>query len=265
MRICYLCGRDRPPSPTWQGWPTYRCPPSPACSRAQPRFGNPHAIKSWRRSRSSEYRPNGAARALVQGQQPIVGVITRDTSAFGYARMLMSIEDRARRAGYVVAIAVLEPGDAERTSTALDVLLAQPIVGVIVLDYNSYDADRLRDRLGPIPIATVMHGSDFEMQIRMYSLMTGGPHARSPTTCCRSGTPQFIMSRLPARTAGRTRVSWAGERLSKKPARRTSAATRRLVHRIRSGGRHGPRPGTVGHRSFLQQRRTGLRRHAEPS
>ena len=111
------------------------------------------------------YRPNGAARALVQGQQPIVGVITRDTSAFGYGRMLMSIEDRARRAGYVVAIAVLEPGDAERTSTALDVLLAQPIVGVIVLDYNSYDADRLRARLGPIPIATVMHGSDFEMQI----------------------------------------------------------------------------------------------------
>ncbi len=29
------------------------------------------------------YRLNGAARALVQGQQPIVGVITRDTSAFG--------------------------------------------------------------------------------------------------------------------------------------------------------------------------------------
>jgi DNA-binding LacI/PurR family transcriptional regulator len=111
------------------------------------------------------YRPNGAARALVQGQQPIVGVITRDTSAFGYARMLMSIEERARRAGYVVAIAVLEPGDTEKTSTALDVLLAQPIVGVIVLDYNSYDADRLRGRLGPIPIATVMHGSDFEMVV----------------------------------------------------------------------------------------------------
>jgi DNA-binding LacI/PurR family transcriptional regulator len=111
------------------------------------------------------YRPNGAARALVQGQQPIVGVITRDTSSYGYARMLMSIEDRARRAGYVVAIAVLEPGDTERTSTALDVLLAQPIVGVIVLDYNSYDADRLRRRLGPIPIATVMHGSDFEMEV----------------------------------------------------------------------------------------------------
>jgi DNA-binding LacI/PurR family transcriptional regulator len=111
------------------------------------------------------YRPNGAARALVRGQQPIVGVITRDTSSYGDARMLMSIEDRARRAGYVVAIAVLEPGDTERTSTALDVLLAQPIVGVIVLDYNSYDEDRLRGRLGPIPIATVMHGSDFEMEV----------------------------------------------------------------------------------------------------
>lgn len=41
------------------------------------------------------FRPNGAARALVQGQQSIIGVITPDTSAYGYSRMLLSIEKRA--------------------------------------------------------------------------------------------------------------------------------------------------------------------------
>lgn len=106
------------------------------------------------------YRPNGAARALVQGQQPIVGVITPDTSAYGYSRMLLNIEERARRAGYLVAIAVLDPADVNGATAAIDVLLGQPIVGVIVLDYNSYDAPRLKASLGAVPIATVRHGDD---------------------------------------------------------------------------------------------------------
>jgi DNA-binding LacI/PurR family transcriptional regulator len=112
------------------------------------------------------YRPNGAARALVQGQQPIVGVITRDTSGHAHARMLVSIESRARRARYVVAIALLDPADVNSTSAALDVLLSQPIVGVIVLDYDTYDSKRLRASLGSIPIATVTHGGDVETDVQ---------------------------------------------------------------------------------------------------
>ncbi|WP_063733126.1 LacI family DNA-binding transcriptional regulator [Streptomyces sp. RTd22] len=108
------------------------------------------------------YRPNGAARALVQGQQPIVGVVTHDTLAHGLARMIVGIEDQARRNGHVVAIAVLDPADPESTDTALDVLLAQPIVGVIVLDHHMYDAERLRARLGAVPVATVTSSDDVE-------------------------------------------------------------------------------------------------------
>lgn len=111
------------------------------------------------------YRPNGAARALVRGQQPIVGVITRDTTAYGYSRMLFNIERRARQAGYLVAIAVLDPVDLQSTAAALEVLLAQPIVGAVVLDYNSYDAARLRASLGRVPIATVMHGDQADDEI----------------------------------------------------------------------------------------------------
>lgn len=106
------------------------------------------------------YRPNGAARALVQGQQPIVGVIAQDTTVYGRARMLDAIEDRAHEAGFVVAVAPLEPGDTTSLSRALEVLLAQPIVGVVVLDYNAYDARRLHARLGNIPVATVTNGAD---------------------------------------------------------------------------------------------------------
>ncbi|WP_422933298.1 LacI family DNA-binding transcriptional regulator [Sinomonas sp. P47F7] len=111
------------------------------------------------------YRPNGAARALVQGRQPIVGIITRDPSAYGRARMVLNIEERARQSGFVVAIAVLDPTDTASTDSALDVLLAQPIAGVIVLDYNLYDSKKLHARLGAVPVATVTNGGDIGIDV----------------------------------------------------------------------------------------------------
>lgn len=111
------------------------------------------------------YRPNGAARALVQGQQPIVGVITRDTTRHGYARMLLSIEARAKLHGYLVAITVVDPEEFDAAGGALDVLLGQPIVGVIVLDYHTYDPAKLQRRLGTIPIATVIHGGESSVDV----------------------------------------------------------------------------------------------------
>lgn len=110
------------------------------------------------------YRPNGAARALVQGRQPIVGVITRDTALHGYTRMLANIESRARQAGYLVAIVALDPADLQNATSALDLLLGQPIVGVVVLDYTTYDA-RLKDSLGTLPISTVIHGDQTDIDV----------------------------------------------------------------------------------------------------
>jgi len=112
-----------------------------------------------------QYRPNGAARALVKGHQPIVGVIAPDTSAYGRTRMMTSIEERARVAGHVVAVAILDPLDSEGVSAAVEVLLAQPIVGVIVLDYNSYNTEQLHSQLGSIPIATVTNGVDHDADV----------------------------------------------------------------------------------------------------
>lgn len=101
------------------------------------------------------YRPNGAARALVQGRQPIVGVITEDVTSYGATRMIRSIEEEARRAGYVVAIAVMGPLDQNATGNALEVLLNQPIVGVVVLDFHRYNQEALLERLAGVSITTV--------------------------------------------------------------------------------------------------------------
>lgn len=106
------------------------------------------------------YRPNGAARALVQGRQPIVGVITEDVTSYGATRMIRSIEEEARRAGYVVAIAVMDPRDLSETASALEVLLGQPIVGVVVLDFHRYDQAALLERLAGVSITTVTSDDD---------------------------------------------------------------------------------------------------------
>ena len=101
------------------------------------------------------YRPNGAARALVQGRQPIVGVLTEDVTSFGATRMIRSIEEQARRAGYVVAVAVMDPSELDETGSALEVLLGQPIVGVVVLDFHRYNQESLLERLAGVSITTV--------------------------------------------------------------------------------------------------------------
>ncbi|MDT0144835.1 LacI family DNA-binding transcriptional regulator [Microbacterium sp. PRC9] len=111
------------------------------------------------------YRPNGAARALVKGSQPIIGVIAPDTTAYGRTSMMTSIEERARATGNLVAVTILDPQDSEGVSAAVEVLLAQPIVGVIVLDYNSYNTTRLHAQLGAIPIATVTNGVDSDADV----------------------------------------------------------------------------------------------------
>lgn len=108
------------------------------------------------------YRPNGAARALVQGSQPIVGIIAEDVTAYGPARMIRAVEREARRAGYVVAVAVLDPKDLDATSSSLELLLAQPIGGIVVLDFHRYDQRKLAARLGNLPTASVTERDDRE-------------------------------------------------------------------------------------------------------
>lgn len=105
------------------------------------------------------YRPNGAARALVQGRQPIIGVIAPDVS-YGSTEMIRAIEREARLAGYVVTVTVVDPDDLARIDSSLDVLLAQPIAGVVVLDFDRYDLKMLTEQFSGAPMATISSAQD---------------------------------------------------------------------------------------------------------
>lgn len=82
------------------------------------------------------YHPNGAARALVQGRQPIVAVLASNTTVYGYSLTIQGIEEAARRAGFIVVITVIESDPDSAIASAVNLVLSQPVAGVIVLDFD---------------------------------------------------------------------------------------------------------------------------------
>ncbi|WP_433515151.1 LacI family DNA-binding transcriptional regulator [Nonomuraea sp. CA-143628] len=82
------------------------------------------------------YRPNGAARSMRSGRRTLVSVFAGATANYGYARTLQGIETAARKAGMSVTITVVESGEDDDVKRAIDLALAQPTAGAIVLEFD---------------------------------------------------------------------------------------------------------------------------------
>lgn len=83
------------------------------------------------------YRPSSAARALVHGRSEMIAIVAGDTSKYGYATTIRGIELAARASGYVVLIVVLEGTEEEVVQPAIDLLLSQPLAGIVVLQFDT--------------------------------------------------------------------------------------------------------------------------------
>ncbi|GAB4004888.1 hypothetical protein GCM10029992_51170 [Glycomyces albus] len=82
------------------------------------------------------YRPNGAARSLRSSQRTLVSILAGATSNYGYAHTLEGIETAARHAGMSVSITVMESAGEAHVQRAIDLALAQPTAGVIILEFD---------------------------------------------------------------------------------------------------------------------------------
>ena len=82
------------------------------------------------------YRPNGAARALIRGHQSVIAVLAGATARYGYALTIKGIEEAARLAGFMVMITVIESEEPEVVEGAIDLALANPVAGVVVLEFD---------------------------------------------------------------------------------------------------------------------------------
>lgn len=106
------------------------------------------------------YRPNEAARALVRGRQSMIGVITSDTTRFGYASTIQGVEEEARAAGLLVAITVMDTALDASVKAAVDLMLGQPVAGVVILDFDIHGARALDMVAQSVPVAAVTSTAD---------------------------------------------------------------------------------------------------------
>jgi DNA-binding LacI/PurR family transcriptional regulator len=79
------------------------------------------------------YRRNLTARALATRQTDTIGVVAFDTSLYGPASTLFSIEEAARARGYHVSVVGVPDPDEDAFADAVDRLLEQSVTGVVVL------------------------------------------------------------------------------------------------------------------------------------
>lgn len=89
------------------------------------------------------YRPDPVGRALVSGQRSGVAVLARNTTRYGYAQTLQGIEEAARSASLMVMITVVEGEDDDEIRDAIDMVLSQPLAGVIVIEFDQIGARTL--------------------------------------------------------------------------------------------------------------------------
>ena len=105
------------------------------------------------------FRPNGAARALSMGSQPMLVVFAGNTTRFGYASTIQGVEEAARQAGYTVVISVVESDTRSTVETAVDLALGQPVAGAVVLEYDPPGVAALAAVPPWLPVVAVAAGA----------------------------------------------------------------------------------------------------------
>lgn len=111
------------------------------------------------------YRPNGAARALRNGEFRGIGVIVFELSTFGTTRVLDAIATAATERGYSVNLMPVLDVNQRAVNDAFHRLSAQAVDGVIVLT-EAYLLDEAGVRLPPgLPVVIVDSSAHYDYPV----------------------------------------------------------------------------------------------------
>jgi DNA-binding LacI/PurR family transcriptional regulator len=83
-------------------------------------------------ARELGYRPNTAARALIQGRFNRIGVVSLGTSLYGPASLLVALERAAHESGYALTIVCTLEHQVGGISNAVDRLMTQGVDGIVI-------------------------------------------------------------------------------------------------------------------------------------
>lgn len=116
------------------------------------------------------YRRNLAARALVTRRTATIGLITTGSSLFGPQRAFVAIEEAAREAGYIVAVATVRQPTPTSMNTLLDHLLSQNVEGIVIVAPHSQVLDAIRSFEPSIPVVVLADAAHVPGHIHTVSL-----------------------------------------------------------------------------------------------
>src|SRR3954449_13278722 len=108
--------------------------------------------------RQLDYRPNPAARALVNGRARAGGVVSLDTPLDGPASTLFAIEQAAHAAGYFITIVSLQALDRASVMGAIERLRVQGVDGILVISPQEGAAEALVNLPADMPLVAVEAG-----------------------------------------------------------------------------------------------------------
>ena len=101
------------------------------------------------------YRPNTAARTLATGRSRTLGVVSMNSTLYGPASTLYSIEAAAKLAGYFVTVASVRSFDRTSLHEATARLLSQAVDGLVIIAPLASAVDALRDLPTDTPVVAV--------------------------------------------------------------------------------------------------------------
>lgn len=107
-----------------------------------------------------DYRPNSAARVLATGRSGVLGVVSFDTTLYGPASTVFSIEQAAREHGYNVSIVSLSSLNRRSIGEGVERLRAQSADGIMVVAPHESAADGLKELPSDTPLVAVGAGGD---------------------------------------------------------------------------------------------------------
>ena len=121
--------------------------------------GSPH-VKGETRVRVAaamaelRYRPNNAARHLVSRRSKVIGFVGSITF-YGPARIMVSVEETAKKQGYHVMFSELPEVNPEEVRSAIDELCARQVDGIVILIPLQLEMDFIRNVCRDVPFIAI--------------------------------------------------------------------------------------------------------------
>jgi DNA-binding LacI/PurR family transcriptional regulator len=119
------------------------------------------------------YRPNPAARALASGRSKTLGVVAPDTTLYGPASTLSSLQQAAQREGYFVSVAAVHWLDRHSVGEAVRRLMSQAVEGLAVITPFTSAHHALAHLPTGMPVVAVEGDPDGNMAVVTVDQATG--------------------------------------------------------------------------------------------